>query len=74
MTPQTYKKMERILFGYGLSKETVISKMVLYKDTKVMVHQVDGDVDFYDIDTGLLKVDILAPFLFRIFQDFVERT
>ena len=36
---------------------------MLYKDTKVMVCSPNGDTDFFDIVTGVLQEDTLAPFL-----------
>ena len=41
--------MEQILLVYGLPKETVAAKMMLYKNTKVKVHSLDGDTDFFEI-------------------------
>ena len=32
------RKMEQILLAYGLSKETVTTRMMLYKNKKAMVH------------------------------------
>ena len=46
--------------------------MMLYKKTKPMVHSPDGDIDFFDTVTGVLQRDSLAPFLFIIFQDYVQ--
>ena len=36
-------KIEQILLAYGLLKETVEAIIVLYKNTKVKVHSLDGD-------------------------------
>jgi hypothetical protein len=38
-----------------------------------MVHSPDGDTDFFDITTGVLQGDTLAPFLFIICLDYVLR-
>ena len=35
--------------------------MMLYKNTKVKIHSLDGDTDFYDIVAGVLQEDTLAP-------------
>ena len=58
----------------GLSKETVAAIMMLYKNTKVKVCPPDGNTDFFDIVTGVLQRDTLAPYLFIICLDYVLRT
>ena len=45
--------------------------MMLYKNTKAMVHSPDGDTDFLDIVDGILKGDILAQFISIICLDYV---
>ena len=49
------RKMEQIFLAYGLPKETITAKMMLYKNTKVKVHPPDGDTDFLNIVTGVLQ-------------------
>ena len=66
-------KMEQILLPYGLPKNIVTTIMILYKDTKAMVHSPDGDTDFFDIITGILQENTLVPFLFVICWDYVQR-
>ena len=44
--------------------------MMLYKDTKVEVHSLDGDKDYFDI---VLQGNTLAPYQF-ICLDYVLRT
>ena len=56
-------KMEQIILAYGLSKETVAAIMILYRNTKVKVHSLDGDTDYFDI-VAVLQRDTLAPYLF----------
>ena len=58
-------KTEQILLAYGLPKETVTAIMMLYKNTKVKVHFLDGDTDYFNT---------LAPYLFIICLDYVLRT
>ena len=41
--------------------------MILYKETKLMVRFPDGDTNFFDIDTGVLLGDALAPLLSIIY-------
>ena len=66
--------MEQILLAYDLPKENVGPIIMFYKNTKVKVCSLDGDTDFFDIVVGVLQGDTLAPYLFRICQDFVLRT
>ena len=48
--------------------------MMQYKNTKVKVRSPDGDTDYFDIVTGVLRGDTLAPYLFIICLDFVLRS
>ena len=66
--------MEQILLAYGLPKETVAAIMMLSRSTKVKVCSPDGDTDYFDIVTGMLQWDTLAPYLFIICIDYVLRT
>ena len=43
--------------------------MMLYKNTLEKFRSSDGDTDFFDIVTGLLQGNTLAPYLFMIWQD-----
>ncbi len=54
--------MEQILLAYGLPKETVTTIMMLYRNTKVRVHSLDGDTDYFNIVAGVLQGDTLAPY------------
>ncbi len=65
--------MEQIIRAYGLPKETVAAIMMLYRNTKVKVHSLDGNTDYFDIIAGVLQGDTLAPYLF-ICLDYVLRT
>ena len=67
-------KLEQILLAYGLPKETIAAKMMLYKNMKVKVRSPDGDTDYFDIVADVLQGDILAPYLFIICLDYVLRT
>ena len=66
--------MDQILLAYGLTKETITAKMILYKNTKVKVRSLDGDADFFNIVAGVLQGDTLVPYLFIICLDYVLRT
>ena len=48
--------------------------MILYKNTNVKVRSPDGDTDYFDIVTGVLQGDTLAPYLFIICLDYVLKT
>ena len=47
---------------------------MLYRNTKVKVLPPDGDTDYFDIVSGVLKGDTLAPYSFIICLDYVLRT
>ena len=48
--------------------------MILYKNTIAMVCSPDGDTNSFDIFTGVLQGDTLAPYMFMICLDCVPRT
>ena len=62
-------KMEKIQLTDGLPKE-ILRDITLYKNTKAKVCTPDGDTDFFDINTGVLQGDTLAPYYFIICQDY----
>ena len=64
-------KMEQILLAYGLPRETIAAIMMLYRNTKVKVRSPDGDVDYFDIEAGVLQGDTLALYLFIVCLDYV---
>ena len=66
--------MEQIILAYGLPKETIAAKTILYKNTKVKVRSPYGDTEYFDIVAGVLQRDTLAPCLFIICLDYVLRT
>ena len=66
--------MEQTLIAYGLPKETVAAITILCRNTKVKVRSLDGDTEYFVIVAGVLQGDILAPYLFIIFLDYVLRT
>ena len=47
--------------------------MMLCKNTKVKVCSPDGDTDYFNIVTGVLQGDTLAPYLFIICLGYVLR-
>ena len=66
-------KMEQILLAYGLLKETIAAIMILYRNTKMKVHSLDRETDYFNIVAGVLQGDTLAPYLFIICLDYVLR-
>ena len=66
--------MEQLLLAYGLPKETVAAITMLYKNTNVKVRSPNWDTVFFDIVTGVLQGDTLAPYLFIICLDDVFRS
>ena len=67
-------KMEQILLGTGMPKETVAAITILYRNTKVKVRSSDGDTYYFDIVAGVLQENTLAPYLLIICLDYVLRT
>ena len=59
---------------YSPHKETVITIMMLYKNTKAMILSPNGDADFFDIVAGVLQGNTLATYLLIICLDYVLRT
>ena len=63
--------MRRILIAYGIPIEIVSAIMMLYQDTQSMVRSPDGDTKMFEITTGVLQGDTVAPFLFIICLDYI---
>ena len=68
------QKMREILLAYKIPKETVNAIMILYSNTKSMIRSPDGDTDFFEITSGVLQGDTLAPYLFIICLDYAHIT
>ena len=66
-------RMRSIIIHYGIPEETVNAIMMLYKNTCSMVRSPDGDTPLFNITTGVLQGDTIAPFLFIIGLDYVLR-
>ena len=66
--------MEQILLAYSRPKETVAAIMMLYKNMKVEVRSPDEDTDYFNIVTGVLQGDTLAPYLFIICLEHMLQT
>ena len=66
-------KIKQILQAYSLPNEAVAAITILYRNTKVKVRSPDGDTEYFDIVTGVLQGDTLAPYLFTICLDYALR-
>ena len=66
--------MDQILLAYGLPKESVAAISILYRKNEVKVRSPNGDTEYFDIVAGVLQGDMLAPYLFIIYLDYVLRT
>ena len=55
------EKMEQTHLADRFPKETIAAIMMIYKNTKVKAHSLDGDTYFFDIVTRVLQKDTLAP-------------
>ena len=64
-------KMENILIIYGIPMDIVNAIMMLYMNTSAMVRSPDGDTPYFEITTGVLQGDTLAPYLFIICLDYI---
>ena len=67
------RKMEQVFLSYGLCKETVTVKMMLYRNTKVKVRSLGGSTKLFNIVIGVLQKDTLASYLLIICLDCIIR-
>ena len=67
--------MFKILLAYGIPTIIVEAIETLYKGTKAKVGRLtpDGETKSFNITTGVLQCDTLAPFLFIIVLDYAMR-
>ena len=56
-----------------VTPKTVAAIMMLYGNMKVKFRLPDGDTDYFDFVAGVRQRDILAPYLFIIYLDYVLR-
>ena len=61
--------MEQIQQAYVLFKETITAIMMCYKNTEAMVRSPEEDTNCFEIVTGVMQGDTLAPYLFIICLD-----
>ena len=62
-----------ILLAYGMPSKIVQSIRNVYSHTKATVLTADGETDTFNIGTGVLRGDTLAPYLFVIALDYALR-
>ena len=58
----------------GIPSESINAIRVLYSNTCSSVLTPDCETEQFDVLTGILQGDTLAPFLFIIFVDYIMRT
>ena len=63
-------KMMRILKRYGIPPNLLQAFEMMYTNTKAKVVSPDGGTEMFDITTGVLQGDTLAPFLLIIVLDY----
>ena len=66
-------KMMRILKAYGIPPNLLQAIEKMYTNTKAKVISPDGETEMFDITTGVLQGDTLAPFLFIIVLHYAMR-
>ena len=67
------ENMRKILLAYKIPEVTVKAIMMLYTNTSSMVQSADGDTDLFEITSGVLQGESLAPYLFIICLDYALR-
>ena len=56
--------MFKILFAYEILSEIVDAIRVMYENTSALVVTPEGNTEIFQVDTGILEEDPLAPFFF----------
>ena len=67
-------KMLAILKAFGITEELVTAISIMYEDTTAMVITPDGETETFNILTGVLQGDTLAPYLIVIVIDYFMGT
>ena len=63
--------MFAVLRHYGIPEAVVNAISLLYKNSKSAVIVNGGLSDPFDVTTGVLQGDVLAPFLFVVLVDYL---
>ena len=64
----------QILHAYGISEKIVKAIQILYVNTSAVVLTPEGETTNFNINTGVLQGNPLAPYLFIIVLDYTLRT
>ena len=67
------QQMIKILAAYGIPNRLVQAISDMYKNTRARVQTPDGLTEEFQINTGVLQGDTLAPYLFIIVLDYALR-
>jgi len=67
-------KLFQILARYGIPETIITAIKWAYINTTAQVVTEDGNTDFFHIETGVLRGDTPAPYLFIIMVDYIRRT
>ena len=65
--------MFKILKAYGIPSRLLMAIKSMYTNTRARVVNTDGESDEFEITTGVLQGDTLAPFLFIVVLDYALR-
>ena len=68
------KTMFKILLAYGIPEKLVNAIKIMYTNNRAMVMTSEGETDFFEVVTGVLQGDPLAPYLFILVLDYALRT
>ena len=64
----------QILHAYGIPEKIVKAIQIMYINTSAVVLTPEGETTNFNINTGILQGDPLAPYLFIIVLDYALRT
>ena len=63
------KTMFKIFLAFGIPEKIVNAIEIMYTNNRAMVMTSDGETDYFDVITGVLQGDLLAPYLFTLVLD-----
>ena len=66
--------LTQILYKYGIPEKLVSAILSLYIGSSASVRTSDGCTDSFELKTGVLQGDTLAPYLFIIALDYILQT
>ena len=68
-----HQAMFKILAAYDIPERIINAIMLMYTNIKAKVVSPDGDTDYFQIFSGVMQGDTLAPYLFVIVLDYALR-